>query len=159
MVRKLIMALLSLSLTISVFGCYRSCEEESFIERTGAIKSDVDTLYGIREDAALTCEVAPISYPLPDYLTLILTNNSSRASFSYENGVMLEKKVCDSWYDLNTGGFGPDIFFHLSPQSSVELYPFSTAQCPELLNPGLFRFVCFVDGRIAIYEFELSEPD
>ena len=123
-------------------------------------KSVLELKYPFNADVELEIQESPISTPLPDFFTLVYTNNSDSIEYEYSAHFQIEMKLNDAWYVFpSIEGYAViDMAYYLSPLSSGEVKCY-IQQYHEYLEPGLYRIVCCVrhiNQEIIACEFKIE---
>jgi hypothetical protein len=119
-----------------------------FDTNDGHIKSAFEQEYDINADVSLAVKDAPISLPLPDFVTVVLANDSSKF-YVYGEGSETEKKIDGVWSTLrwpNDVGVAL-ISYPLEPDSSVE-HEFWIAPLHDKMDAGEYRFILRISEQI-----------
>lgn len=105
-------------------------------------KSVLDNQYSFSKDVSLSLKDAPFSFPLPEFLVIVYTNNSNSQRYSYGEHFWLEKKINNSWYTFPEL-VAHDIAYTFGPHDNGDVIC-HISQYHDYMNAGLYRIVCTV---------------
>jgi len=128
---------------ISFFGLYAYFYDESRKEK----------LFDINPEVTLSIEESPISGILPDYLTLVFENSSSKTY--YIGGGRIEVKLDESWHKVPCEEMASVDFAYEIDPNTITRWKYGFAGYPDVLDAGLYRIVIF----IAIADYLIAETD
>jgi len=101
-------------------------------------RSNLERRYPISNNVSMMIHEAYISAPLPDFVTITMTNHSN-IIYVYRPGLIFEKEIEGTWYRLpDDVSFFADIAFQLWAYSSTEVEVWID-DLHDRLSPGRYR--------------------
>ena len=114
------------------------CSGCAVYDKDALKESKLERKYNINTDISLTIVEAPLSEPIPDYLTVVFTNKSNK-DYRYSADVYIDIKLDDIWYIVPRDGYGYAKWLgELAPYSSCETVYYIGDY--NIKCTGLYRF-------------------